>query len=68
MLELSFEDDPVPDQAAPEQCASWGALKIWANGVNLCTHYEDGELRESIFWNWWPLLNWFEKRWSPLLH
>ena len=68
MLELSFEDDPVPDHAAPEHCASWGALKIWANGVNLCTHYEDGELRESIFWNWWPLLNWLEKRWSPLFH
>jgi Zn-dependent peptidase ImmA (M78 family) len=68
MLELSFETDPVPDQAAPEQSASWGALKIWANGVNLCTHYEDGELRESVCWNWWPLLNWFEARWSPLLH
>lgn len=68
MLELSFETDPVMDQAAPEQSASWGALKIWADGVNLCTHYEDGELRESVSWNWWPLLNWLEARWSPMLH
>jgi Zn-dependent peptidase ImmA (M78 family) len=68
MLELSFEADPVPEQATPEQCASWGALKIWANGVNLCAHYEDGELRESVSWNWWVLLNWLETHWSPLLH
>ena len=68
MIELSFEADPVPEQAAPEQRASWGELKIWANGINLCAHYEDGDFRDSVSWNWWSLFNWLETHWSPLLH
>lgn len=68
MIELSFENDPAPDRATAEECASWGALKIWANGYNLCTHYEAGELREAIHWNWWTLLRWLEANWNPLFH
>src|SRR5215213_3284831 len=68
MIELSFEDDPAPDRCPPAERASWGALRIWANGYNLCTHYEAGELRDSVAWNWWMLLQWLEANWSPLLH
>lgn len=68
MIELSFEDDPERDRATPEERASWGALKIWADGYNLCTHYEAGELREAIHWNWWTLLQWFEASWNLLFH
>lgn len=68
MIELSFEDDPAPDRATPEERASWGALKIWVDNVNLCTHQEMGELRDSVSWNWWALLKWLESNWNTLLH
>lgn len=68
MMELSFEDDPAPEKNTPEERASWGALKIWVNGFNLCTHYDSGELRDSIHWNWWSFLNWLQINWDPLLH
>jgi len=68
MIELSFEEDPVPHRATIEERVSWGALKIWANGFNLSTHYEAGELREAIYWNWWTLLRWLEANWNPLFH
>lgn len=68
MIELSFEDDPAPDRNTPDERASWGALKIWVNGFNLCTHYDSGDLREAIYWNWWSLLNWLQTNWDPLLH
>jgi Zn-dependent peptidase ImmA (M78 family) len=68
MIELSFEDDPAPDQNTKDERASWGALKIWVNGYNLCTHYDSGELKEAVHWNWWSLLNWLQVNWDPLLH
>jgi Zn-dependent peptidase ImmA (M78 family) len=68
MIELSFEDDPAPDQNTPDEKASWGSLKIWVNGFNLCTHYDSGELRDAIHWNWWSLINWLQANWDPLLH
>lgn len=68
MIELSFEDDPAPEKNTPDETASWGALKIWVNGFNLCTHYDSGELRDSIRWNWWSFLNWLQMNWGPLLH
>jgi len=68
MIELSFEDDPASDQNTLDERASWGALKIWVNGYNLCTHYDSGELKETIRWNWWSFLNWLQVNWDPLLH
>ena len=68
MIELNFENDPVSDRATAEERTSWGALKIWANGYNLCTHYELGELHEAVNWNWWALLNWLAENWNPLFH
>ena len=68
MIELTFENDPEPERCTAEERASWGALKIWADGLNLCAHYEAGELREAVLWNWWPLLNWIESNWDPLFH
>ncbi len=68
MMELSFGPDPVPDRSTPEEAASWGALRIWVGGYNLCTHYEDGELRDSVHWNWWALLHWLADNWDPLFH
>ena len=68
MIELSFDDDPAPDQNTADERASWGALRIWVNGFNLCTHYDSGELRDAIHWNWWSFLNWLQVNWDPLFH
>jgi len=68
MIELSFEDDPEPEQNTAEEAASWGHLKFWVNGVNLCAHYEAGEIRESVAWNWWGVLVWLVENWDPLFH
>jgi hypothetical protein len=68
MIELSFEDDPEPGRNTSEEVASWGHLKFWVNGVNLCAHYEAGEIRESVAWNWWGVLAWLVENWDPLFH
>jgi hypothetical protein len=68
MIELSFGPDPVPERATAEERASWGGLRIWVGGCNVCIHYEDGELRDAIHWNWWALLQWLEANWDPLFH
>ena len=68
MIELSFEDDPVPRSCGPEERVSWGALKLWVNDVNLCVHYEDGEIRETVNWNWWGLFRWLVDSWDFLFH
>ena len=68
MIELSFEDDPEPERNTTEEAASWGHLKFWVNGVNLCAHYEAGEVRESVAWNWWGVLVWLVENWDPLFH
>ncbi|MEX2382025.1 MAG: ImmA/IrrE family metallo-endopeptidase, partial [Opitutales bacterium] len=68
MIELLLDDDPASDLDSPEGQASWGALKLWAGGVNLCVHYEDGELRDTVNWNWWEMLQWFVGSWDFLLH
>ena len=66
---IAFMDDPDGQQGASTDVAlSWGALQIWVNGQNLCTHLGNGELIQSVHWYLLPLLEWLVQQWDPLLH
>jgi len=66
---VGFQRDPDDGKsAAPEEAASWGAFQIWANGVNLCQHIEEGEQVLSAHWYLLPLMEWFVENWDALFH
>jgi Zn-dependent peptidase ImmA (M78 family) len=68
-FEIKFMPDPDKGLAATqEESASWGALKIWVNGTNLCSHYEEGEQIEGVHWYLLPFLEWLVVNWNPLFH
>jgi len=48
--------------------ASWGAFEIWVNGVNLCSHLEEGGILPSVSWHLLPLFEWLIENWDALLH
>ena len=66
---ITFSPDPDKGVAATEEeSASWGAFELWVNGVNLCSHYEEGERVEAVHWYLLPLLEWLVQNWDPLFH
>jgi Zn-dependent peptidase ImmA (M78 family) len=66
---VTFEPDPDPGFHEDEAySASWGAIELWADGVNLCAHREAGETVERVHWYLLPLLQWLVDSWDPLLH
>ena len=68
-LEISFATDPDEGEAATkEMSASWGELKIWVNGTNLCRHVEGNASLESVNWYLLPFLEWVVENWNPLFH
>jgi Zn-dependent peptidase ImmA (M78 family) len=68
-ISLGLETNPHdPDLASPDTAASWGSFQVWAGGLNLCAHREQGETIESVHWYLLPLLEWFVANWNPLLH
>lgn len=68
-VRMTFLSDPDQDIAiSPEEAASWGALQIWAEDQNLCTHIDQGEVLQSAHWYLLPFLEWIVESWNPLLH
>lgn len=68
-IELGFEPDPDNGQGASrEMAASWGFLRIWARGQNLCYRMEDGQPTMEVHWYLLPFLEWLAENWDPLLH
>lgn len=68
-IKLAFADDPDPGEGAmPEESASWGSLQIWVEDANICAHYSQGELVESVHWYLLPILEWIISNWDPLFH
>ena len=66
---LAFRDDPNGSKAASKaDSLSWGSFQIWIDGINLCSHVEDGEAIESVHWYMLPLLEWFATNWDYLFH
>lgn len=68
-VRLGFVPDPDGGMAAdPEQSRSWGALQIWVEGKNLCSHVDQGETLQSAHWYLLPLLEWVAANWNSFLH
>ena len=47
---------------------SWGSFQIWANGENICAHYEQEEIVDAVHWYVLPLIEWIAEQWDPLFH
>jgi Zn-dependent peptidase ImmA (M78 family) len=68
-VKLAFLTDPHEGAAIDQEvAASWGALELWVEGQNLCTHVDQGETLSSTHWYLLPLLEWLAESWDPLLH
>lgn len=68
-IRMSFQDDPDSGEGMePDVAASWGSVQIWVDGVNLCSHMDQGEQLQACHWYMLPLLEWFVEQWDPLLH
>jgi hypothetical protein len=68
-VRLSFEPDPdknVFDD--PAYSGSWGSLRLWVDGLNICAHTVSGESDDSVHWYLLPLIEWLAEQWDPLLH
>ena len=68
-VKLSLHDDPHPLSGADaDTSASWGAMQIWIDGVNICAHTDQGETLTAAHWYLLPILEWLVESWDPLLH
>lgn len=68
-VKLSLHDDPHPLRGADaDTSASWGAIQIWVDGVNICAHTDQGETLTAAHWYLLPLLEWIVRSWDPMLH
>lgn len=68
-LKVAFHADPDEGAAMDaDTAASWGAMQVWVDGVNLCSHVDQGETLQSSHWYVLPILEWLVSSWEPLLH
>ena len=68
-FKVAFSPDPDDGQGIdPNVSVSWGGFQFWVEGRNLCAHQEEGERIDYVHWYLLPLLEWFVRRWNPLLH
>ncbi|MFP4174130.1 MAG: ImmA/IrrE family metallo-endopeptidase [Candidatus Hydrogenedentota bacterium] len=68
-IKMAFQRDPDEGAGAgPDEAASWGALQIWVNGMNLCAHVLRGQSMDAMHWYLLPVLEWFARNWDALLH
>ncbi|HEY8547335.1 MAG TPA: ImmA/IrrE family metallo-endopeptidase [Acidimicrobiales bacterium] len=68
-MKVAFHADPDDGRSVDDDtAASWGALQIWVDGVNLCSHVDQGETLQATHWYLLPVLEWLARSWDPLLH
>lgn len=68
-IRLAFEPDPDKDVFDdPAYSGSWGSLRIWVTGLEICAHTVAGETDDSVHWYLLPMLEWFAEQWDPLFH
>ena len=68
-FKMAFHRDPDSDAfSSPELSLSWGSFEVWAGGVNLCAHLEEGEAVDACHWHLLPLLEWLAESWDFLFH
>lgn len=69
-LSLAFSPNPdgLDDRATADERESWGSFTLWAGSENLCAHFEQEEIIQSVHWYMLPLMEWLAGNWDPLLH
>lgn len=68
-LRIQLVADPDDGRGAdPLMAASWGALSLWAGGVNVTAHSDGQETHEAVNWYLLPWLEWIAERWDPIFH
>lgn len=69
-VSIAFSANPEGDHdaATVEEGLSWGSLRLWIDGENLCAHHELGQIVEDCHWYLLPLLEWFADNWNALTH
>lgn len=68
-LRLALVDSDAADApAGPALRSSWGLFELWADGVNLCAHEEQGEQLQAAHWYLLPLAEWLIDNWNSLMH
>ena len=68
-IRMAFAPDPDGGRGIDSETGlSWGSFQVWAEGRNLCAHFEQGERIDSVHWYLLPLIEWFADNWNPLLH
>ncbi len=64
-IEIEIQEDDYPDD---DLRSSWGALRIWSHGINLCAHREDGNDVDAVHWYLLPFLEWSARNWDAIFH
>ncbi len=68
-IEFCFQPDPDHGKgAAIEESLSWGGVRIWVRGRNLCEHFEGSSVKASVNWYLIALMEWVAENWNPLFH
>lgn len=69
-VEVAFMRDPDEGRhASGDVASSWGQLKIYVDGKNLCEARDSsGTLLDGVLWYLEPALAFFVRNWEPLLH
>ncbi|MGH3624970.1 MAG: hypothetical protein ACRDQ5_24815, partial [Sciscionella sp.] len=68
-VELALIADDTDDwMIDADERASWGALALWVDGVNVCEHTVQGETLRFAHWYLLPIAEWLIENWDPLLH
>lgn len=68
-IELAFLDDPNPMPSDERPSAkTWGTLRIWVGGTNVCEHWVDDVPVDATHWYMLPFLEWLASNWTYLLH
>jgi len=68
-VRLAFHPDPDDGKGADlATAASWGSIQVWVDGINLCSHLDQGETLQASHWYLLSALEWLAAEWNPLLH
>jgi Zn-dependent peptidase ImmA (M78 family) len=68
-IELTLIDSDADDwMVDSDERATWGAIALWVNGINLCEHAVQGETLRAAHWYLLPIVEWLVDQWDPLLH
>ncbi len=68
-VEFAFLPDPDRDTGRVRyDSASWGAVRLWVRGENLCKHAVEEHVDTAVHWYLYPTFDWLAVNWDALLH